>query len=135
MSAIIGGVSQVSLAQRGHLFGWVPVALGGGIGLYFALPVEPAGPDYVAVAALGLLALALVRPLGAVLGPVAVALVLVCAGFGLTAVRSDAVAAPVLGFRYYGPIEGRIVEIDRSSSDAIRLRSNSTARAEAITTV
>ncbi len=31
------------------------------------------------------------------------------------------VAEPVLGFRYYGPVEGRIVNIDRSVSDAMRL--------------
>ena len=30
-------------------------------------------------------------------------------------------AAPVLEYRYYGPIEGRIVEIDRSASGALRL--------------
>jgi competence protein ComEC len=27
----------------------------------------------------------------------------------------------MLDFRYYGPVEGRIVEIDRSQSDALRL--------------
>jgi hypothetical protein len=31
------------------------------------------------------------------------------------------VAGPVLDFRYYGPVEGRIVGIDRSASDALRL--------------
>ena len=30
-------------------------------------------------------------------------------------------AAPILTFRYYGPIEGRLVNIDRSASDAVRL--------------
>lgn len=113
--------SEASLNQRGHLFGWVPVCLGIGIGAYFALPVEPVRTDYIILAAIGVLAFALIRPLGAVLGPVAVAIVLSCAGFGMAAVRSHQVAAPVLGFRYYGPIEGRIVRVDRSSSDAIRL--------------
>jgi competence protein ComEC len=111
----------VSLNQRGHLFGWVPVCLGLGIGAYFALPVEPVARDFVALGAVAVLAAALIRPLGAVLGPVAVAVVLASAGFGLTAARSHMVAAPILGFRYYGPIEGRIVRIDRSQSDAIRL--------------
>ncbi|SMY07960.1 ComEC family competence protein [Flavimaricola marinus] len=112
---------ETSLNQRGHLFGWVPVFLGLGIGAYFALPVEPVALDFAVIAVIAAAALASIRPLGAVLGPVAVAVVLTCAGFGLTAARSHAVAAPILGFRYYGPIEGRIVEIDRSSSDAIRL--------------
>ncbi|NQZ73869.1 MAG: ComEC/Rec2 family competence protein, partial [Dinoroseobacter sp.] len=43
------------------------------------------------------------------------------AGFTLAAWRAHDVAAPVLSFRYYGPIEGRIVAIDRSRSGAMRL--------------
>ncbi|MBD3788620.1 MAG: ComEC/Rec2 family competence protein, partial [Sphingomonadales bacterium] len=39
----------------------------------------------------------------------------------LAAGRAHQVAAPVLGFRYYGAVEGRVVEIDRSSRDQIRL--------------
>ena len=31
------------------------------------------------------------------------------------------VAAPVMEWRYYGPVEGRLVEIDRSARDRIRL--------------
>ena len=42
-------------------------------------------------------------------------------GMGLAAWRTHEVAAPVLGFHYYGPVEGRVVNIDRSSSDAVRL--------------
>ena len=114
-------ITEAGLAQRGHLFGWVPVCLGLGIGFYFAAPAEPGGLDFAVLGAFGLAALALVRPLGPVFGPVALAVALVTAGFGLTAARAHAVAAPVLGFRYYGPIEGRIVRIDRAQSDAIRL--------------
>ena len=29
--------------------------------------------------------------------------------------------AAVLNYQYYGPIEGRIVKVDRSASDALRL--------------
>ena len=50
-----------------------------------------------------------------------IALSMVSAGFGLAGLRANVVAEPVLGFRYYGPIEGRIIEIDRSQSDAVRL--------------
>ena len=31
------------------------------------------------------------------------------------------VAAPVLDFRYYGPVEGRVVMVDRSARDRMRL--------------
>lgn len=115
------GLAAALLAQRGHLFPWVPVAFGLGIGLYFALPVEPGPGALVAVVAASLGCLAVVRPLGAAFGPLALALALIGAGFGLAALRAQAVAAPVLDFRYYGPIQGRIAEVDRSASDALRL--------------
>lgn len=50
-----------------------------------------------------------------------IGLVLIGAGAGLAKFRTEIVSSPVLGFRYYGPIEGRIVNIDRSGSDAERL--------------
>ena len=49
------------------------------------------------------------------------ALVLVALGLCAGGLRTATVAGPVLEFRYYGPIEGRIVAVDRSASDKIRL--------------
>jgi len=109
------------LGQQGHLFGWVPVFFGAGIALYFGLRVEPAVAVYGGVA-LATLVCVLVRrwlPDGLRVLPMAAALVL--AGLVVAGVRAHAVAEPVLDFRYYGPIEGRVVEIDRSASDARRL--------------
>ena len=105
-------------AARGQLFVWVPVFIAIGISLWFALPFEPALPLYLAVAGLGICA-ALV-PLGA-LRPLAMAVACVALGFGAAGLRAHQVAAPMLDFRYYGPVQGRIVEIDRSQSDALRL--------------
>ena len=105
-------------AARGQLFVWVPVFIAIGIALWFALPFEPALLLYLAVAGLGICA-ALV-PLGA-LRPLAMALACVALGFGAAGLRAHQVAAPMLDFRYYGPVQGRIVEIDRSQSDALRL--------------
>lgn len=105
-------------AARGQLFVWVPVFIAIGIALWFALPFEPALPLYLAVAGLGICA-ALV-PLGA-LRPLAMAVACVALGFGAAGLRAHQVAAPMLDFRYYGPVQGRIVEIDRSQSDALRL--------------
>lgn len=109
------------LHQRGHLFCWVPVCLGLGIGIYFALPVEPAVAVLVGI---GLISLVFARltigqeaDVGALLWMVA----LVLAGVCLAGARAHRVAGPVLEFRYYGSIEGRIVAIDRSASDAVRL--------------
>ena len=50
--------------QRGHLFPWVPVALAGGIGLYFALPEEPPVWGLIGAALAGALVLVLSRRLG-----------------------------------------------------------------------
>ncbi|MBR9821661.1 MAG: ComEC family competence protein [Rhodobacteraceae bacterium] len=116
---------QAALVQRGHLFPWVPVCLGVGIGWYFALRVEP-GPGarlllVVLAAGLALLGLWAVRRGMGVLQPVLLLLALVAGGVALASWRAQSVAAPVLSFRYYGPIEGRIVGIDRSASDAVRL--------------
>jgi len=106
---------------RGHLFPFVPVLLALGIGLYFLLPAEPHLRAWAGLAilgaGLGLLAIAGPEPLRIP----ALALALVLAGLLLAGWRSHSVAAPVLGWRYYGPVEGRIVAVDRSVSDALRL--------------
>lgn len=124
MRALGLALSRIDLAllrQRGHLLPWAPVFLGLGIGLYFALPVEPGPAHYAGLALAGLaVSLAARRGPGG-LAALGWALVLVALGLGLAAVRASHVAAPVLGFRYYGPIEGRIVGIDRSASDALRI--------------
>lgn len=107
-------------AQRGHLFAWVPVLLGVGVGLYFALPVEPP-MLFVFGGGAGLAAAAVVARRWLSAYPILAAALLI--GFGLcwAGIRAHMVAAPVLGFRFYGPVEGRIVKVDRSGSDAVRL--------------
>ncbi len=109
------------LRQRGHLFPWVAVCLGTGIALYFALRFEPGPLHYLGLALIATLGLVATRPLGAAFGPLSLGIALIALGLILAGVRSHAVAAPVLGFRYYGPVEGRIIEIDRSSRDVPRI--------------
>ncbi|RVT84327.1 ComEC family competence protein [Rhodobacteraceae bacterium CCMM004] len=107
-------------AQRGGLFPWVPVCLATGIGGYFALPAEPGVWGWALAGgtlALGLAAVAA----GAWRRPWAVGLVLILFGLCWTGARAHLVAAPVLDWRYYGPVEGRIVAVDRSVSDKVRL--------------
>lgn len=100
---------------------WAPVALGCGIGAYFALPAEPGALALRAGWGLALAALLLwlrgprgLRFLGAMT-------VLAVVGLQLAALRSETVAAPVLAHRYYGPVTGRVVEIDRSGRDVLRI--------------
>lgn len=120
-------VTQVLLAPlvalqtaRGMLFPWIAVLVGCGIGAWFSVAVEP-GPGSYSLAALivacGLVLAAkhdLARPLG-------LAVAALAAGWIAAGIRAHSLDAPMLGFRYYGPVEGRIVEIDRSQSDALRL--------------
>ena len=106
---------------HGYLFPWLPVCLGIGIATYFTLQSEPAGSLYIGLAALWA-GLALLWLRGPVLWrPLVLGLLLGMAGFGLAGARTFLVAAPVLGFQYYGPIEGRVLLIDRSASDQMRI--------------
>jgi competence protein ComEC len=106
---------------RGQLFAWVPVLIGCGIAMWFSLTWEPGAVFYSCAVGLLLAAIAggiwgghLARPLCVALGCVMVA-VLAC---GL---RLMLVQAPMLNAPYRGPVQGRVVEIDRSQSDALRL--------------
>jgi len=98
-----------------------PVFLALGIGLWFGLDVEPGTMFYASLAAIfvGLAAIARLGPWRA--RPVAVALACIVAGALACGVRVWLVNAPMLAQPYYGPVQGRIVDIDRSQSDAIRL--------------
>ncbi len=118
---LTSGIDNRLLTQRGHLFPWVPVCLAMGIGGYFALRVEPsAGLCGVLGGVSCLFALLAVRYPGG-LAVLAWAIALICAGFVLAFLHSHAKAAPVLGWRYYGPVEGRVVHLDRSQTGALRM--------------
>lgn len=113
----LGALSK-ALAQ---LFLWMPIALGCGVGAYFGLATEPGRAGYTLAALL-----LVVGAFGWLRGPIPLRfpvalLTLALLGFLLAGLRAHLVAAPVLDFRYYGPVSGRIVKIDRSSSDLLRL--------------
>ncbi|NBT51545.1 MAG: hypothetical protein EBT12_08345 [Marivivens sp.] len=96
------------------------VGLGIGVAGYFAARSEPSLAHWAIVCGgIGLSGVLAVVWRGARVVWIGIALILF--GFLIAGVRANAVAAPQLGFRYYGPIEGRIVQIDRSQSDAVRL--------------
>jgi len=107
--------------QRGYLFPWVPVAMALGVGIYFALRFEPALTIYGICSAIVLAAAVLIRWLPSASRPIIALICLMLAGFSIAGARAHLVGEPVLGFRYYGTVEGRIVAIDRSLSDKLRL--------------
>ncbi|SFB80217.1 ComEC/Rec2 family competence protein [Tropicimonas isoalkanivorans] len=116
-----GALSAALLAQRGRLILWVPICLAFGIGGWFSLRIEPGLAEYAACG-LGAGALFLLgRQAGEGAAPLFWGIALVLCGALLAGARAHSVAAPVLGFRYYGAIEGRIIDIDRSVSDKPRL--------------
>ena len=107
--------------MRGLLFPWVPVVLACGIGLWFVLEAEP-GAWLYGVAGLGLAVAVLARLWGPELAqPVAVIFGCLALGFLAAGFRAHQVAAPMLERPFYGPVQGRIVELDRSQSDALRI--------------
>jgi len=109
------------LKARASLFPWIPVFIGLGIAGWFAAASEP-GPNAYALAALICgtgLALRLRGP--ELLHPLAIAAACLALGWLAAGARAHLVAAPMLEFRYYGPVQGRIVGIDRSQTDALRL--------------
>ncbi|OAN77470.1 competence protein [Jannaschia sp. EhC01] len=118
---ILRAVNAVQQGQRGAMMPWSAVALGCGVALYFSLPVEPGVPAYAVAVCVALVAATLGLWSREVLGPMGMAVSLVALGFCVAGFRAHSVAGPVIDFRYYGAIEGRIVGIDRSNSDAVRL--------------
>jgi competence protein ComEC len=114
---IVDGIDS----QRGRLFLWLPVLLAVGIGLFFAAANEPSKMCLWSVAGLAALGWGASAKVPPVLAPLLIALAVMASGYALAGFRAHSIAAPVLNFRYYGPIEGRVVKIDRSASDALRL--------------
>ncbi len=108
-------------AARGQLFPFVPVFVAAGIGIWFQLEFEPGPAHYLAVAAICLAFLVWARRGPEVWQPVAVTAGCICAGMLSIGLRAHLVEAPMLAYPYYGPVQGRIIDIDRSQSDALRL--------------
>ena len=119
--AATAALDRVIAEQRGALFPWVPVCMAMGIGLYFGLSREPEAVAYAGVVAGSFLRTVLAWRWSGALGTLALALALIGAGFTLAGWRAHRLAAPVLEFRMYGAVEGRVVGLDRSASDAPRV--------------
>lgn len=119
--ALFQPLSNALAAQRGYLLLWVPLGLAMGIGWYFSLGVEPTSRVYLifggGMVVLSIFALLLNEFWRPVTGMCAIVIL----GFLLAGLRTNLVSAPVMSYRYYGPVQGRIVKIDRSASDAVRL--------------
>jgi competence protein ComEC len=101
----IATVGKALVAERDRWALWLPVALGTGVGIYFALPFEPSLAMSNALGAAGILiaisaAISSEMFMRAVLALVAAGLI----GFGDAKLRTEFVAAPVLAHRV-GPLD------------------------------
>lgn len=106
---------------RGGLFPFVPILMAMGIGLWFSLAQEPGFWHYGFAVGL-VLAGAVLRLTGwEHLHPVGLGALCIALGFLAAGARAHLLAAPILESRYYGPVQGRIVMIDRSQADRMRL--------------
>ncbi len=115
---------------RGLLFPFVPVFIALGIGLWFGLPFEPGGAFYLGAAAVVLTLMAVWRWGPELLHPLVVGLACVAVGVLAIGLRAHLVAAPMLAYPYFGPVQGRIIDIDRSQSDSLRLTLDSVVLAD-----
>ncbi len=123
MAAVAGLAGRVAAALaglRGELFAFVPVGLGIGIGFWFQASAEPDGMSY-GLALVGLVPVLLACRLWDALQPFAIFAGCILCGFLVCGLRVQVVAAPVLAEDYYGPLTGRIVEVDRSQAGALRI--------------
>lgn len=125
LSLAIGRPAHAALVllagARGQLLPWGAALVGAAVGLWFALPSEPGAASYL-IAALTLALSACACAWGADLSrPLWIGLACLCLGWLACGLRLWVVQAPMLDFRYHGPVMGRVVEIDRSQSDALRI--------------
>lgn len=104
-----------------RFFLWMPVIFGIGVIAYFSIRFEPARTDLWAVAAAAGFLGVFARFLPETARPVVYAVVLIALGFLNASWRAHRVGAPVLGWHYYGPVEGTVVALDRSGSDKPRV--------------
>ncbi|MCK0150975.1 ComEC family competence protein [Marivita sp. S6314] len=121
MARVLSGMANLLLAQSGGLFPFVPVFLGCGICLYFALLIEPPITALILCGCIGALLLGGYAVSRSAFSPLLCACAMVFLGITLAGMRSHIVAGPVIDWRYYGPVTGRVVAMDRSASDAVRI--------------
>lgn len=121
LRTIYGALHDRVERQRGHLFSWVPVCFGIGIGSYFSLTFEPGVGLYGVLLLSTVVAVAVFRLLREGPAVLLAALAIGLLGFCHMGLRTQFLAGPALEFRYYGVVEGRVIATDRSASDRMRI--------------
>ncbi|WP_039019112.1 ComEC/Rec2 family competence protein [Halocynthiibacter namhaensis] len=107
--------------QRGTLFPWSAVFLGIGVAIYFNVRFEPGQTVLFGLAVVTVLCCLGARFGSETMSPMLAAAAFIAFGVLLSAAHAHWSRAPVLGYRYYGPVEGFVVAVDRSQSGKIRM--------------
>lgn len=107
--------------QRNNWFNWSPIAFGIGIGLYFAQPNEPSIIIYFCLGLFSFCLLGISIVSQNVARVFTIALSIFCLGFIIAGFRAHQLTAPILKYRFYGDIEGRVIAIDKSNSNNLRV--------------
>ena len=115
MGRIKSALEREILNQRAHWFNWSPVILAFGIGAYFELPNEPNFSPYIWISIIAVCGFGFIVFPSIATRVLFGATLIFCLGFCAAAFRANHVSAPVLKYRYYGPIEGRVIAIDKSN--------------------
>ena len=119
--SLIRDMQSALKAELGQGFLLAPIVLGIRILLFFQMGVEPSTAVVLWIVASGFVSAALLVRGPEAMRPVFWLLALLALGFSAAAWRSAQIAAPVLNWRYYGPVEGRVIGVDRSASGALRV--------------
>jgi competence protein ComEC len=112
-------IKALLLRQQSQYFLTLPVALGIGISTYFGLRSEPAW--WVAALLLCSIAVLICLALVRIAPRALILLAMMLIGFSVAWFNAETSGAPKLNWRYYGPISGIVVKVDRSQSDKTRI--------------
>jgi competence protein ComEC len=118
---VISSLSNILEIQRHRLMLWVPVMFGAGIAIYFALSTEPTRIQISAILALSVVSAAFIRPKYVLRTALLMSVSLIFLGLSYSSYRTNSIKAPILKRHYYGPVYGRIIGLDRSASNALRV--------------
>jgi competence protein ComEC len=119
---LLHGFQAALFAQRHRFALWLPVWLGIGIAIYFAIRFEPDINHIFAVTFFVCILAAFAFALPGSMRVLMWVPIFVCLGFLLAVMRAHTVNAPKLSWHYYGSVEGTVAHLDRSSSDKPALR-------------
>lgn len=118
---VISSLTNLLESQRHRLLLWVPVIFGVGIVIYFSLKVEPTGRQSISAAVLAFVCASFINPKYVLRTSILLSISLISFGLSYAAHRTANIEAPVLERHYYGPVYGRIIGLDRSASNALRV--------------